>query len=188
MFNPPGHGQWVQFSLPEAAAKTAEEAGAYKTRQNLFCGIVQTASRTVEGVIVLPPRIVLVGEDGSNVKILVKPIWRVVEPWALLPPVETQVFNLFKDDGCIGVAESITLIDYKEDIPKARRPDIHPKDMRKPLLSPWEIAQRRLVEQQGNKSQGVELESQSTSEESEQPQVEETPKQPDNTGRRMGRK
>lgn len=157
MFNSPGHGMWVQFKLPEAAAKLAEEAGTYKTRQGLFCGIFQTAARTVEGVVVLPPRVVLVGEDGANVKMLIKPVWKVVEPWILLPPVEAQVLTLFADDGCIGVADSLVPIDFKEDIPKPRRPEIHPKDMRKPLYSPWEIAQKRLAAQQGNKSQGVEV-------------------------------
>lgn len=157
MFNTPGHGMWVQFKLPEAAAKLAEEAGTYKTRQNMFCGIYQAVAKTVEGIVVLPPRVVLVGEDGANVKMLIKPVWKVVEPWVLLPPVEAQVLTLFADDGCIGVADSLVPIDFKEDIPKPRRPEIHPKDMRKPLYSPWEIAQKRLAAQQGNKSQGVEV-------------------------------
>jgi hypothetical protein len=155
MFNTPGHGMWIQFKLPDAAAKIAEEAGAYKTRQNLFAGIFQREARTVENVIVPPPRIVLIDDKGDNLKHLVKPAWKVVEPWVLLPPVEAQILTLFADDGCIGVAEDVSPIDYKEDIPKARRPDYHPKDLRRPLLSPWEIAQRRAVEQQKRMSQGV---------------------------------
>lgn len=206
MFNTPGNGQWVQFKLPDAAAKIAEEAGAYKTRQNLFCGIYQTEARTVENVITLPPRIILVGEDGANIKHLVKPIWKVVEPWVLIPPVEAQILTLFADDGCIGIAEDLVPIDYKEDIPEKRRPDIHPKDLRRPILSPWEIAQRRVAEQHKRMSQGVDSPSpeedkeegdkenkEETVAEGESVQVrqpEDPPKNPEvglNTGKRMKR-
>lgn len=150
----PKKGQWVQFSLPDDVAKVAEERGAWKTTLNLFCGIMAGDSRTVEGITLLPPRIMLVDEKGHNVRGILN--WTVKDLWVfadtdnltLLQNVETEEPHdvhvspeekvaLFKEQGCIGTAEQLRPVDHREDCPPGRRPDIHPKLLRKSIPIPF---------------------------------------------------
>jgi hypothetical protein len=125
----PSVGQWVMFSLKNS--KEAVKNGAWKTRSNKLCGIYIGASSSPEGVVLKPPRIMLVDEKGDNVRAVVA--WQVHDLWVL--PEDGPVDDL-ASQGCIGVASDLEPVDHKDDVPPGRRPAFHPADLRKPRKMP----------------------------------------------------
>lgn len=132
-FIPLKKGSWVQFNLEQEAAKQADAAGAWRTRSNKFCGIFIGESRTVEGVLTHPPRVMLVDEKGNNVRGIFN--WTVHDVWASLSPQPPEVLALMAGLGCMGSVADVEPVDDREDIPPGRRPDVHPRDLRRPFSS-----------------------------------------------------
>lgn len=123
-FNP-RFGQWVKVKLPEKAHQIADSNGVYRCADGSFIGLCAKEDRSQEGIITLPHRIVLVGEQGQNAMRILNA--RAVDLWLVYLPQDAGAAEVWYESGCLGSPDSLAPVVNRMDCPPGRRPEHNPR-------------------------------------------------------------
>lgn len=116
------NGQWMKVTLGDDAAGLAIVAGAHRTQDGAFLGIVASPSYTPDrSLCLLPRRVALVNEQGENVMALRGK--QLVTLWVEVPGVE---FPAAEMRGSLGKPVGLAPCVSRWDIPEERRPLLDP--------------------------------------------------------------